>query len=109
MSITVLQALQGLNSYPFPSSMLAAIATRRGLTLEAEATGTLLSSGEYRLACADLYMRLSVAPNISQGGQSYSFSEDERKHFRAMAQSIYEEEEDEQGSGVKYGYKGSRL
>ncbi len=100
--------MQGLNSYPFPSAELSAIAARRNLNLAAEATGTLLNSREFRLASADLYMWLSIAPNISQGGQSYSFSEEQRSRFRAMALDIYDDEE-EQGSGVKYGYKGSRL
>ena len=55
-------------------------------------------------------MWLSKAPNISQGGQSYSFSEDERKDFRNEAKGLYDEcGEDKADILPKFGYKGTRL
>jgi hypothetical protein len=55
-------------------------------------------------------MWYSTAPNISQGGISYSFSEKERSIFANRAMSIYKAwAKEEAKSTTIYGYKGSRL
>ena len=57
-------------------------------------------------------MWLSVAPDVSQGGQSYSFTDEQRKQFRNRANSLYDDfgASDEAGTPKPiYGYKGSRL
>lgn len=107
---TVKQLLSSLNRYPIAEQALTSIALRRGITLTEEATTEVVNGKSYRLATADVYMWLSLAPNISQGGQSYSFSEAERKNLRARANALYAEFEDgELAAEVIYGYKGSRL
>ncbi len=106
----VLEALKGVNAYPVPLRTLAAIADKRGLSPTTDATQEVQKSKEYNLAVADLLMWLSEAPNVSQGGISYSFSEEERKRFRLRAESILEEIGDSGNSfGVEYGYKGEDL
>lgn len=106
---TVLDALRGINAYPVPLRAITARAERRGLCLDTEATQDVLGSREYRLAEADMLVWLSCAPNVSQGGQSYSFSEYERKQYRNAAFAVYDELGEPFQSGVTYGYKGSRL
>lgn len=107
---TVAESLRGINAYPVPGRTLATVMTRRGLDGEAEATADVLVSDAYMLAYADVLMWLSKAPNVSQGGQSYSFSEDERKAFRLEAGAIYADlEPDGDLTRIKYGYKGDRL
>ena len=107
--MTVLEAFKGINAYPIPQRTIEEVAGRRGVGLTADASAAVLTSGRYRLACADLYMWLSFAPDVSQGGQSYSFTDEQRLRFRTMAQAAYAELEDNRGGGVRYGYKGSRL
>lgn len=110
MVVTVLDALKGINAYPVPLRTLQRIATRRGLSLDTDATPEMLAGKSYELAKADVLMWLSDAPDVSQGGQSYSFTDEQRAHFRRRASGIYGEY-DEQEAGIKpvYGYKGSSL
>lgn len=109
---TVLEALKGVNAYPVPLRTLTAIADKRGMSLAADATQEMQKSKEYNLAVADLLMWLSIAPDVSQGGQNYSFTDEQRKEFRNRANSLYDDlgASDEAGTPKPiYGYKGSRL
>ncbi len=106
----ILEALKGINAYPVPLRTLVEVAEGRGLSLDDEATITVLRSKGYKLATADLLLWLSLAPNISQGGQSYSFSEEQRTQLRKRADTLYGECEDEANlSKPKFGYKGKKL
>lgn len=100
--------LAGLNAYPIPPHALQGIGVARGLDLDAEATQDGVKDRAYRLAYADVLMWLAGAPDVAQGGQSYSFTDEQRNRFRAEAQSILDELEAEQRTTI-YGYKGSRL
>lgn len=109
---TILEALKGVNAYPVPLRTLAAVAEVRGLPLASDATREVQKGKAFNLAVADLLMWLSAAPDVSQGGQSYSFTDEQRKQFRNRANSLY----DDFGAGGEagtpktiYGYKGSRL
>lgn len=106
--MTVAEALAGINAYPVPQPTFEAIAVRRGVTLSDDATQEVLTGKEYQLCRADVLMFLAAAPDVSQGGQSYSFTDEQRKAMRSEAGQIYSEQ-GEQGTGVVYGYKGSRL
>ena len=107
------ELLRGISRYPIADTFLAETALRRGLDLDAVADGGVVDGSAYRLAKADLLLWLSRAPDTSQGGQSYSFSSEERKEMRRSAKGIYKAlgEEAPEGleEGVTYGYKGSRL
>lgn len=98
--------LISVNAYPIPHSTLNSICAVRGLELEAIATPEGVKGKEYQLAHADLLMWLANTPAISQGGQSYSFTEDQRKHFKAEANKIYSDIEKPK---TIFGYKGSSL
>ena len=106
---TILEALKGISSYPIPFRTLVETAEGRGLSLADEATAEVLAGKAFRLATADLLLWLSLAPNISQGGQSYSFSEDQRQQMRNRSNAIAEELEPEAEGKSIYGYKGSSL
>lgn len=108
---SLLDSLKAVNAYPIPLRTLDETAVRRGVFLTAEATQEALLDKAYNLAKADLLLWLSYAPNISQGGQSYSFSEEQRKQLKNEAYALYNEfEEDESAKPTAvYGYKGSRL
>lgn len=103
---TIVEGLKSLNAYPIPMQTLVCIAEGRGLS----PYDTKDDTAEYRLATADVYMWLSNAPDVSQGGQSFSFTDEQRKHFRQRAQSIYGAEgESKATKHTIYGYKGTRL
>lgn len=101
--------LQSLNAYPVPLAHIEGVAVRRGLDLDAEATKEAQETAEYRLVCADIYLWLSAAPNVSQGGQSYTIDSDQRTKLRSRAMAIYRECGEDAGNVATYGYKGSRL
>jgi hypothetical protein len=106
----ILETLKGINAYPVPLRTLTEIAEGRGLNLQDEATLAVLRSSGYKLATADILLWLSLAPNISQGGQSYSFSEEQRLQLRKRADTLFGECEDEASlSKPKFGYKGKKL
>ncbi len=105
---TVLECLKGVNAYPIPQRTLNEYALRRGLSLSDEVTQEVLTGGAYNLTLADLLLWLSCAPNVTQGGQSYSFSEDQRTQLRNKANSLHAQFSDSTTKTI-YGYKGSRL
>jgi hypothetical protein len=103
---TIVDNLKALTAYPIPMQTLVTIAEGRGLS----PYDNVFNIAEYTLATADVYMWLSNAPNVSQGGQSYSFTDEQRKHFRQQATAIYNEAgEAKPAKSTIYGYKGTRL
>ncbi len=108
---TVLEALKGVSAYPVPLRTLTEIAERRGVSLTDAATRESLKGKAHSLAVADLLLWLSLAPNVTQGGQSYSFTDEQRTQFRNRANALFEEFAADDAGTPKptYGYKGSRL
>jgi len=107
---TVLESLKSINAYPVPLRTLVETAEHRGLDVALEATQEVMCSNSYLLAKADLLKWLSLAPDITQGGISYGFTDDQRLDLRRQANMLYENYE--KGNYVPksiYGYKGSRL
>lgn len=108
--MTLADALRGINAYPLPQRTLEDVAQRRSVNLNAEVTTEILHGANFNLARADILLWLSYAPNISQGGQSYSFTDAQRTAIRNEAADLLDEfGEDEETAHAPYGYKGSRL
>lgn len=103
--------LRSVSVYPIPQEALEGLAARRGLDL-ARAVADPRGDRAFRLTLADLYVWLSRAPDVSQGGQHFSFGEETRRGLRAAARRIYaalgEAPADADG-GAAYGYRGDRL
>ena len=95
--------------YPLPSATLDGVCIRRGLSRDTEATTDVFQSAAYRLAEADVLTWLAAAPNISQGGQNYAFTDEQRKTYRTRASAVFEELEGDAPKSSMYGYKGDRL
>jgi hypothetical protein len=106
---TVLESLRGVNAYPIPIRTIEEVARKRGVDLSDETSIVLLTSRAFRLSEADLLLWLSYAPNVTQGGQSYNFSDEQRARMRARAQQIYDEMDEGGIPKNIYGYKGKRL
>lgn len=106
----VIESLKSVNAYPVPKATIETIAIERGVSVDASVTADILGSQPYRLAKADVLMWLSKAPDISQGGQNYSFTDEQRDEFRKEALRIFADEGvTPPTDNVVYGYKGSRL
>ena len=106
---TVLEALKGINAYPIPMRSIEDAAEYRGIVLSDEASQEKMQSAAYKLAQADLLLWLSSAPDVSQGGQTYSFTDEQRVQFRNRANALYRECDDSGQTKSIYGYKGSKL
>lgn len=107
----VIDILRGINAYPIPVKEIIGACEYRGLSYYDDATSEIMSGKAFNLVKADLLLWLSISPDISQGGQSYSFTDEQRRVMRNQAQALYAEFEPD-GSAVQkpiYGYKGSRL
>ena len=107
--LTIADALRGINAYPIPDRTLEEIVQKRGIYPELAIDSEVLSSRAYRLCRADLLIWLAGAPAVSQGGQSYSFTDEQRKEMLNAAAKICEECGDDTQVSVRYGYKGNRL
>lgn len=105
--MTIIESLKCISGYPIPLNTLKDIAENRELKPDDEANQDARKSKEYRLAKADVLTWLSQAPNVSQVGISYNFSDTDRLNFRQQATAIYKD----CGETPKsiFGYKGSRL
>jgi hypothetical protein len=107
---TVLEALKGINAYPIPLRSIVDTAEYRGIVLSDEASQEKMQTAEYKLAQADLLLWLSLAPDVSLSGQTYSFSEEQRTRLRNSARIIYTEFGCiDLVPNPTFGYKGSRL
>lgn len=101
--------LRGLSSYPLSEEALQSILSKRGASYD---TDTIDDDQLLCLTTADVYRWLSTAPDISQGGQSYSLSDNIREYYRRRANELYRaggEPVEEVKAKVRYGYKGERL
>lgn len=105
--MTVSESLKSINNYPIPPYVLTKSAIKNGMSLEEEVTSEILISREYRLMEADVYAFLSGAPDVTQNGITFSFSQEQRDWFLSMSNSIKEElGVSDASSGQGYGYMG---
>lgn len=113
--MTTKEALLATSIYPILPASVEKNAVKRELDLTAEITREIVNSPAYNATLADCLLELAVAPNIAQGGQSYSFTAEERKALRKGAFACYnraglsEEAKSCAEQPVEYGYKGSSL
>lgn len=103
----VSKALQALNNYPIPMPVIENIMDAEGMDAEkAETSKEVRLSPEFKRCEAGVYLFLAKAPNVTQGGITYSFSEDERERFAQMAASIKAELGDQNEAEIEVGYIG---
>lgn len=106
--MTLSDYLRGLTNYPVPEEALQSILSKRGL----DGKSTMTDDKLLCLVTADLYSWVALAPDISQGGQSYSLTDNIREYYRRRANELYRlagEPVEEATTKVRYGYKGERL
>jgi hypothetical protein len=105
--MTIGESIRAITGYPIPPAAVSNICEAHGLNADDKADMTVRSASGYNLAKADTYRYLSTAPNITQGGVSYSFSEDERDRFVNLADRLSSRYGDAGGTApVSCGYVG---
>lgn len=108
--MNVQKSLKSLSGYPISLAAIQDIAEENGIYIDDELTPEIRNSKAFKRAKAQVYFFLSGAPSVSQGGITYSFSDEDRRRFRQEAESILDEiGDDANGLGVTYGYKGEDL
>ena len=108
--MTILESLKSLSGYPLSRLSLTNIAEEVGLAADSEATTGVRQSKSFKRAKARVYIMLSEAPDVSQGGITYSFSDEDKKRFRMQAQDLLEEVGDDTSLlGDDYGWMGEDL
>lgn len=105
--MTVRDYLRSLTAYPLPEETITALLEARGSCADDQ----YAPRGNVLVVTADLYRWLSTAPDLSQGGQSYSLDSDTRAYYRRKANELYRSvgKLGEVDTTVQYGYKGDRL
>lgn len=84
--LIVSESLKSINAYPIPQETIKEIAERRGIYVSSEITQ---EDRRFKLAKADVLLWLSLAPNVSQDGISYSFTDEDKRNFRIQARDMY--------------------
>lgn len=107
--MTIEESLRSISSYPIPANAVRAITDGIGLYGDDTYDQLVAENILYKRAMALVYLFLSEAPNVSQGGISFSFSSDERKSYKLKAEKIFSGIGEEEESGIAYGYMGSDL
>lgn len=88
--MTISESLGSISFYPIPQDVIGTACISHGINADDEATMDELNSSEYDLAKADCYKWLVYAPpSISENGTSFQISDEQRRHFRKLANEIY--------------------
>ena len=108
--MNILQSLKSLSGYPLSQLSLENAIEEAGLMAASEADANVRQSAPYKRAKAHVYLMLAEAPDVSQGGISYSFSDEDKKHFRTLAQGLLDETgEDTTTFSDNYGWQGENM
>lgn len=108
--MTVEKSLKSLSAYPLSSAVIENIAEEAGLALGTEATQETRSGRCYKLAMARVYIFLAEAPNVTQGGIQYYFSDEERDRLMQKGKAILDTlGEGDSESLPTFGYQGENL
>lgn len=101
------QALMYLSNYPIPLPVIENIMNEQGLDVDtSDADADTRNSVAFKRCKAYVYLFLSKAPNVTQGGITYSFGQKEREGFTRMANGILHDLGDTTEAEIEVGYYG---
>lgn len=86
--MTIFDTLRALSLYPINPLTVQNIAEECGLSADDDASAEVRASDAYKKAQAHVYMYLAEAPNVTEAGASYSFTDAERDAFRRKAATL---------------------
>lgn len=102
--MTIGSALSALSNYPIPSAVVQNIVEGSGLGAEDEASIEIRKTNAFKRATANIYSFLATAPNVSQGGMTFSFSASERQLFQKKASLLLTEIDEADTADIQCGY-----
>lgn len=105
--MTLLESLQSLSNYPVSSEYVQGVLTEEGIDPAMDLTPETAHDTGFLRAKRRVCLYLATAPNITQGGISYSLDSTARGHFIEMASDIAEELSDSDGG--RFGYIADEL
>lgn len=107
--MTILDCLTTVSIFPIPLSTLELICVERGLNKDSEFDSATAQTKEFKLAKADCYKWLYLAPtSMSENGISFSLSDKEKERFKQMADELYKENGEKTIKNI-YGYIGENF
>lgn len=107
---TVIDSLRSISGYPIPANVFEDALDANELDGCAYADADVRNSPQFKRAKASIYTYLSLAPNVSQGGVSFSFTSKEKDAFKRMAESLLADAGDgNDGSSGCYGWMGENF
>lgn len=104
--MTILEALQAINTYPIPATSLDVICLDRELVSTDEYDKTIGASQAYELATADVYMYLYGQPSLTEQEVGINQAIAIKKGFLDLANKTYKKYEDPKYTGFTYGMIG---
>lgn len=107
--MNVNQALRSVTPYPLTADFIKSIAVGVGLSLDDMATEEVMNSRAYKQALGRIYLYLAEAPNVSQGGITFSFTEQDRIRYERKGNKLLQEATSGAERASRYGYKGENL
>lgn len=103
----VAEALRALSMYPIPDVLIQWVGAEYELDLELDYTPAVGAGYEYVKATQAVYRWLSTAPDVTQGGQTYRLSHEERARFAELGNMAHTIPAG--AGGPEYGCKGGLL
>lgn len=111
--VIIRDILRSVTNFPVPDGVIDAVCLRRQVYPDQPASAPDIEARNFRLAEADILKWLYTVANMSQGGQSYTFTAEDKKRLKENANNIYRacgaDDDVIVETGIKYGYKGDRL
>ncbi len=105
--MTISAALKSISNYPIPTSAIENMADEAGIADTTQTvTPAIRATASFKRATAYAYRFLADAPNITQGGISYTFSPEERKRFAKRASAILDDLGEGDQAETQCGYIG---
>lgn len=105
--MTLLESLQSLTNYPVSPEYVEGVLTEEGMSADTQLTPETAHSAGFLRAKRRVCLYIATAPNLSQGGISYSLDANARGQFIEMASDIAEALSEDEGG--RYGYIGDEL
>lgn len=104
--MTIIDSLQAISLYPITRSALLSIAIECNLDGQDTMTTELYNHKDYKRAKAKVYKLLSEAPDVTEAGATYGFTDTERKAFERKANELLNQVGDMADCNADYGYFG---
>lgn len=104
--MTILEALQAINSYPITKTHIEVICLDRDLVSTDEYTKIIGVSQGYELATADIWFYLAFHPSLVEQEVGINNGQAIKKQMLAIANKIYQKYDDDKFTGNTYGMIG---